>query len=156
MESGTKSNHNFLEKNSLSGKISEWGELWTIFQRILKQITIIIITRIMSDILVEHLRSRELTYEQHILLHQIHSTRKMKLFYLNTLAVVKTDSDNNLFINNYCITLRHNIAHARQRYKTSLHKPQSSTTLLKIKYQIKISAQSLVFLNKKLRFFNDM
>jgi len=30
-ESGTKSNHNFLEKNSLSGKISEWGELWTIF-----------------------------------------------------------------------------------------------------------------------------
>jgi len=59
----------------------------------------------MSDIPVEHLRSRELTYEQHILLHQVHSTRKMKLFYLNTLAVFKTDSDNNLFINNYCITL---------------------------------------------------
>lgn len=59
----------------------------------------------MSDIPVEHLRSRELTYEQHILLRQIHSTRKMKLFYLNTLAVFKADSDNNLFINNYCITL---------------------------------------------------
>lgn len=32
MESVTKSNHNYLAKNRLSGKISEWGELWTIFQ----------------------------------------------------------------------------------------------------------------------------
>ena len=38
----------------------------------------------MSDIHVEHLRSRELTYEQHILLHQIHSTREMELLFKYT------------------------------------------------------------------------